>query len=104
MTYLVEHFEGFEEDVSTVQLSFDKVFEIDPSTGNLTRLRDRLAKFVAVATPVKAQPCSTSRRTSAAASSTRPAKKQLQLQVQGKPPAGWHQIRATKQFSGSNQG
>jgi hypothetical protein len=50
-TYLVDDLDGSEENVSSVSFSLDKKdYEIDLSAANETRLRDKLAKFVAAAT------------------------------------------------------
>ena len=52
-TYLVDDLDGSEENVSSVSFSLDKKdYEIDLSAANEARLRDKLAKFVAAATPL----------------------------------------------------
>lgn len=55
-TVLVDDLDGSTTDVETVSLALDGVsFEIDLSADNAARLRDKLAKFVDAAQPVKAQ-------------------------------------------------
>jgi len=55
-TYLVDDLDGSEENVSSVSFSLDKKdYEIDLSAANEARLRDKLAKFVAAATPLHPQ-------------------------------------------------
>ena len=55
-TYMIDDLDGSEEDVSTVVLSLDKKdYEIDLSAANEARLREKLARFVDAATPIKAQ-------------------------------------------------
>ena len=55
-TYLVDDLDGSEQDVSSVSFSLDKTdYEIDLSAANEARLRDKLAKFVAAATPLHPQ-------------------------------------------------
>ena len=54
--YLVDDLDGSEENVNSVSFSLDKTnYEIDLSAANEARLRDKLAKFVAVATPLHPQ-------------------------------------------------
>jgi hypothetical protein len=70
-TYRVDDLDGSEEDVSTVHFALDKKdYEIDLSAANAERLREKLAKFLDVASPVKAPRTKTStakhRTTSAA--------------------------------------
>jgi hypothetical protein len=60
-TVLVDDLDGSQDDVHTVRFSLDGTdFEVDLSTENEARLRDKLARFVNNATPVrphrKAQP------------------------------------------------
>jgi hypothetical protein len=55
-TYLVDDLDGSEENVNSVSFSLDKAnYEIDLSAANEARLRDKLAKFVAAATPLHPQ-------------------------------------------------
>ncbi len=55
-TYLVDDLDGSEENVSSVSFSLDKKnYEIDLSAANEARLRDKLTKFVAAATPLHPQ-------------------------------------------------
>ena len=54
-TVLVDDLDGSQDDVSTVRFSLDGTdFEIDLSADNEARLRDKLARFVENATPVRA--------------------------------------------------
>ena len=54
--YLVDDLDGSEENVNSVSFSLDKTnYEIDLSAANEARLRDKLAKFVAAATPLHPQ-------------------------------------------------
>lgn len=68
-TYLVDDLDGStDDDVSTVQFHLDKTsYEIDLSAANQARLRDKLAKFLAVATPARPQPTRRTKRKTAAA-------------------------------------
>ena len=53
-TYLVDDLDGSQEDVQNVLLALDGTnYEIDLSASNAGRLRDKLARFVAAASPVK---------------------------------------------------
>jgi len=54
-TYMIDDLDGSEgDDVSTVLFALDKKdYEIDLSAANAERLREKLAKFVDAATPVK---------------------------------------------------
>lgn len=55
-TYLVDDLDGSEGDVSTVSFSLDTTnYEIDLSASNQDRLRDKLARFVQAAAPVRRQ-------------------------------------------------
>jgi hypothetical protein len=76
--YMVDDIDGSKEEVSTVRLAVDKQdFEIDLSAANEARLREKLARFVEAATPVKAQPAARrARKSSAAAQAIRPDKEQ----------------------------
>ena len=70
-TYLTDDLDGSEDDVSTVRLALDKVsYEIDLSAVNEARLRDKLAKFVAAGTEVRAKPVAGRGRKSAAVANT----------------------------------
>ncbi|HZY00150.1 MAG TPA: Lsr2 family protein [Dermatophilaceae bacterium] len=54
-TYLVDDLDGSEEDVENVLLALDGTnYEIDLSASNAGRLREKLERFVAAASPVKA--------------------------------------------------
>ena len=54
-TVLVDDLDGSQDDVHTVRFSLDGTdFEIDLNAGNEARLRDKLARFVENATPVRA--------------------------------------------------
>lgn len=54
-TYLVDDLDGSEEDVATVLLALDGTnYETDLSAANAGRLREKLDRFVAAASPVKA--------------------------------------------------
>lgn len=77
-TFLVDDIDGSEGDVSTIQIALDKVnYEIDLSPASEARLREKLDRFVAVATPVKPQvPGARRGRKSAATARTRPDKEQ----------------------------
>jgi hypothetical protein len=75
--------------VSTVRLALDKViYEIDLSAVNEARHRDKLAKFVAAGTEVRAKPVAGRGRKSAAAITTRPDKEQTQAIGQWAGPTG----------------
>jgi hypothetical protein len=53
-TYLVDDLDGSQEDVENVLLALDGTnYEIDLSAANAGKLRDKLARFVAAASPVK---------------------------------------------------
>ena len=53
-TYMIDDLDGSEDDVSTVLFALDKKdYAIDLSAANAERLREKLAKFVDTATPVK---------------------------------------------------
>ena len=55
-TYLLDDLDGCEENVNSVSFSLDKTsYEIDLNSSNEARLRDKLAKFVAAATPLHPQ-------------------------------------------------
>src|SRR6478609_4250654 len=61
-TYLVDDLDGSQEDVENVLLALDGTnYEIDLSASNAGRLRDKLARFVAAASPVKAATAPTRR-------------------------------------------
>ena len=69
-TFLVDDLDGSEEGVENVLLALDGTnYEIDLSAANAGRLRDKLARFVDAASPVKATPAPVNRggRTKAAA-------------------------------------
>ena len=54
-TYLVDDLDGSEDDVENVLLALDGTnYEIDLSASNAGRLREKLDRFVAAASPVKA--------------------------------------------------
>jgi len=54
-TYLVDDLDGSEDDVENVLLALDGTnYEIDLSAANAGRLREKLDRFVAAASPVKA--------------------------------------------------
>jgi len=54
-TVLVDDLDGSQDDVHTVRFSLDGTdFEIDLTADNEARLRDKLARFVENATPVRA--------------------------------------------------
>lgn len=62
-TYLVDDLDGAEEDVETVLLALDGTnYEIDLSASNAGRLREKLDRFVAAASPVKAAKSAPARR------------------------------------------
>jgi len=51
---MIDDLDGSEDDVSTVLFALDKKdYAIDLSAANAERLREKLAKFVDAATPVK---------------------------------------------------
>jgi hypothetical protein len=53
-TFLVDDIDGSIDDVETVQFNADGMnFEIDLSAANAARLREKLARFVNAAHPVK---------------------------------------------------
>jgi len=53
-TYLVDDLDGSQEDVENVLLALDGTnYEIDLSASNAGKLRDKLERFVAAASPVK---------------------------------------------------
>lgn len=62
-TYLVDDLDGSLDDVSSVLFSLDKTnYEIDLSPFNEARLRDKLARFVHAATPMRSQRPRTDRK------------------------------------------
>ena len=62
-TYLVDDLDGSQEDVENVLLALDGTnYEIDLSASNAGRLREKLARFVAAASPVKAAKSAPARR------------------------------------------
>src|SRR6478736_1895567 len=62
-TYLVDDLDGSQEDVENVLLALDGTnYEIDLSASNATKLRDKLERFVAAASPVKTAAKSASAR------------------------------------------
>ena len=77
---MTDDLDGSEDDVSTVHLALDKVsYEIDLSAANAARLREKLARFVDVATELKSKPAPhRGPRKSTPAISTRPDKEQSQ--------------------------
>jgi hypothetical protein len=53
-TYLVDDLDGSQEDVENVLLALDGTnYEIDLSASNAGKLRDKLERFVAAASPAK---------------------------------------------------
>ena len=53
-TFMTDDLDGSDDDVSTVQFALDGTFfEIDLSAANEARLREKLARFVDAASPVK---------------------------------------------------
>ena len=55
-TFLVDDLDGSDDDVNSVSFSLDKKnYEIDLSAANQARLRDKLARFVDAATPLRPQ-------------------------------------------------
>lgn len=75
-TYLVDDLDGSQEDVENVLLALDGTnYEIDLSASNAGRLREKLERFVAAASPVKAAKSAPARRglQGKAATSARPA-------------------------------
>ena len=63
-THLVDDIDGSTEDVENVQFALDGTnFEIDLSPANAARLRDKLERFVAAASPVRASKPARGRRT-----------------------------------------
>ena len=62
-TYLVDDLDGSQGDVEKVLLALDGTnYEIDLSASNAGRLRDKLARFVAAASPVRAATPAPARR------------------------------------------
>jgi len=62
-TYKIDDLDQSEEDVSTVQLALDGTnYQIDLSAANADRLREKLAKFVDAASPVKAPKAAPAKR------------------------------------------
>ena len=62
-TYLVDDLDGSEVDVKNVLLALDGTnYEIDLSAANADRLKEKLARFVDAATPVKAPRSGAARR------------------------------------------
>lgn len=80
-TYLVDDLDGTTEGVETVQLNAEGTnFEIDLSAANAARLRERLERFVAAASPVKvpkAVPASRGRAKAAAVRTNRDQTKDI---------------------------
>ena len=61
--YLVDDLDGSEDDVENVLLALDGTnYEIDLSASNAGRLREKLDRFVAAASPVKAAKSAPARR------------------------------------------
>ena len=55
-TYLVDDLDGSVDDVSSVSFALDKKnYAIDLSADNEARLRDKLARFLEAATPLRPQ-------------------------------------------------
>ena len=53
-TFKTDDLDGTDDDVSTIQFALDgTTFEIDLSVANEARLREKLARFVDAASPVK---------------------------------------------------
>ena len=62
-TYLVDDLDGSEVDVRNVRLAHDGTnYEIDLSAANADRLKEKLARFLNAATPVKAPKSASTRR------------------------------------------
>src|SRR6478609_7533963 len=81
-TYLVDDTDGSTEDVEPVQFNAEGTnYEIDLSAVNAARFREKLARFVEAATPVKASTPGATRRTargkSAAVASNREVTHQI---------------------------
>ena len=85
-TYLVDDLDGSGEDVATIRFSLDGAdFEIDLNPANADRLRDKLARFVEHASPVRS-PAGRTRR----ARASRPA------------ASGTDQVRAIRDWAIAN--
>ena len=96
-TYLVDDIDGSEDDVSTVTFSLDRTdYEIDLSAGNADRLRENLAKFVSVASPVKSARKAPAARRGAKAARTRKAAKPQNA------PSGRDQTQAVRDWARNN--
>ena len=96
-TYLVDDLDGSEDDVSTVTFTLDRTnYEIDLSASNADRLREKLEKFVNVASPVQpAKKAAAARRGAKAARTTKTAKQQS-------APSGRDQTQAVRDWARSN--
>jgi hypothetical protein len=102
-TYLTDDLDGSEDDVRTVRLALDKVsYEIDLSAVNEARLRDKLAKFVAAGTEVRAKPVAGTGRKSASVATTRPDKEQTQA-IRQWARANGHQVSDRGRISAAIQ-
>jgi hypothetical protein len=84
-TFLVDDLDGSTEDVENVLISLDGAnFEIDLSTANATRLREKLAKYVDNGTRVTPQ-------------KTRPARRVAKPAVSGRD-----QVQAVRDWARQN--
>jgi hypothetical protein len=64
-TFMTDDLDGSDDDVSTVQFALDGTsFEIDLSAANEERLREKLARFVDAASPVKQPKAAPTKRAS----------------------------------------
>ena len=76
-TYLVDDLDGSEDDVENVQFAIDGTnYEIDLSATNASRLRDKLARYVDAASPVKSRPAVPARRSPRAKTAAVPSNRE----------------------------
>ena len=78
-TYLVDDFDGSHDDVSTVAFNLDNTnYEIDLSAANSDRLREKLARFLDAASPVKPAKNAPAKRRTKVTVPVRPSRDQTQ--------------------------
>lgn len=96
-TFLVDDIDGSKEDVENVLLALDGTsFEIDLSAANAERLREKLARFVDAASPVKAAP--TKRRAAKPAAVVTSNKEHVQAIREWAKAAG-HQVSSRRRIA-----
>lgn len=89
-TYLVDDLDGSEEDVENVLLALDGAnYEIDLSSSNSGRLREKLARFIDAASPVKVKSAPTKRSSRGRAAPVPPNRDQVQAIREWAKSAGY---------------